>query len=151
MEVFFLFFQKIFPGPSGPAGWGGEQDEKSSDLVGQPQQRGQYQPAQGEEIRPAPQQQRGHVIDAHLPVVPQEGEGEQAGRAPQPEQQVQHEGQGAQPQAPAQGAHPVVNEAQQRPQQEALTENGGLAYDVYVHGQRSSREKKPIRPAPSSS
>ena len=68
--------------------------------------------------------------DAHLTVAAEQGEGEQRRRRPQPEQQVQQEGQAGQLQAPAQGAHPVVDEAQQRPQQEALAEDHRLAQFV---------------------
>ena len=91
------------------------------------------------------------MVDAHLSVLPQEGEGEQPRRGRQPEQQIQQESQPGQPQAPAQGAHPVVEEAQHRPQQEALAKDGRLGHDVYIHGQRSRREKKPPRLPPSSS
>jgi len=73
------------------------------------------------------------MVDAHLPVVPQQGEGKQPRRGPQPEQQVQQERKPPQLQAPAQGAHPVVDEAQQRPQQEALPENRRLAQHIDVH------------------
>ncbi len=91
------------------------------------------------------------MIDAHLPVVPQEGKQEQRRRGPQPEQQVQNKGQPTQPQTPPDGAHPVVNQAQRGPKQKALPEDGRLAHDVYVHGQRRSREKNPPRPPTSSS
>lgn len=90
--------------------------------------------------------------NAHLPVVAQQGEGEQGRRRPQPEQQVQQKGQRRQFQASAQGAHPVVDQAQRRPQQEALPEDQRLARNVYMHGQRRSRARKPPRlPPPSSS
>jgi len=74
------------------------------------------------------------VVDAHLSVVPQKGEGEQPRRGPQPEQQIQQEGKPPQLQAPAQGAHPVVDEAQQRPQQEPLPKDRRLAQHIDVHG-----------------
>ena len=151
MEVFFLIFQNFFPGPPGPSGGSHEQAEKRPDLVRLPQQNGQDQAAQGEEIGPASQRHGGHVVDAHLPVVRQQGKGEQPRRGPQPEQQVQQEGQTGQLQTPAQGAHPVVDEAQQRSQQEALPEDQRLAHDVYMHGQRSSRARKPPRLPPASS
>ena len=90
--------------------------------------------------------------DAHLTVAAEQGEGEQRRRRPQPEQQVQQEGQAGQRQAPAQGAHPVVDQAQRRAQQDALSKDQRLAHNVYVHGQRSSRDRKPPRlPPPSSS
>ena len=91
------------------------------------------------------------MIDADLPVVPQEGEGEQGGRRPQPEQQIQQKGQPGQLQAPAQGAHPVVDKTQSRPQQKAQAKDHRLPRDVYVHGQRSRRERNPPRPLPLSS
>lgn len=91
------------------------------------------------------------MVDAHLPVVPQKGEQEQRRRGGQPEQQVQSEGQPPEAEAPPEGAHPVVEQAKQRPQQKALPEDDRLPCDVYVHGQRSSREKKPPRPPPTSS
>lgn len=91
------------------------------------------------------------MVDAHLPIVPQEGKEEQRCRNPQPKQQVQDKGKPPQADAAAERAHHVVNQAQQRPQQEPLPENHRLARDVYVHGQRRSREKKPPRPPPSSS
>lgn len=89
--------------------------------------------------------------DANLPVVPQEGEGEQGRRRPQPEQQIQQERKPCQLQAPAQGTHSIVDKAQRRPQQEAQAKDRRLTRDVYVHGQRSRREKNPPRPLPSSS
>lgn len=96
MEVFFLIFQKIFPGPPGPPGRGGEQTEKSSNFTGNPQQHGQNQAAEGEKIGAAPQSHGGHVVDTHLAVVPQQGEGKQPRRGRKPEQQVQQEGQAGQ-------------------------------------------------------
>ena len=90
--------------------------------------------------------------NAHLAVVPQEGEGKQRRRRPQPEQQIQHEGQGGQADAPAQGAHPVVHQAQQRPDQEPLPEHGRLGRHVQlIHTQRSSRDRNPPREPPTSS
>ena len=92
------------------------------------------------------------MVNAHLPVVPQEGEGEQRRHRPQPEQQVQHEGQGGQADAPAQGAHPVVHQAQQRPEHEPLPKHRRLGRHIHIHGQRSSRARNPPRaPPPSSS
>ena len=92
------------------------------------------------------------MVDAHLPIVPQKGEQEQRRRGGQPEQQVQPEGQPAKAQTPPERAHPVIEQAQQRPKQESLPEDDRLAQHVYMHGQRSSREKKPPRfPPPSSS
>lgn len=152
MEVFFLKFQKIFPGPARPPEGGGKQSEKGADFVGQPQKKGQNQFAEGEKVEPASQRHRGNVEDAHLSVAAQQGESEQGRRRPQPEQQVQQEGQRRHVPAPAQSAHPVVHQAQRRPQQEALPEDQRLARNIYVHGQRSSRDRKPPRlPPPSSS
>lgn len=91
------------------------------------------------------------MVDAHLPVVPREGEGKQRRDGPQPEQQVQREGQPAQSHTPAQRPHPVVNQPQQHTQQQPLPKNGRLGRNVHIHGQRSSREKNPPRPPPSSS
>ena len=91
------------------------------------------------------------MVDAYLPVVPQEGEQEQRRRGPQPEQQVQPERQPPQAEAPADGPHPIVDQAQRSPQQEALPKRRRLAHHVYMHGQRRSREKNPPRPLPSSS
>ena len=117
-----------------------------------PQQYGQRQTAQRGEIQPAPQQESQHMVDAHLPVVPQEGEGKQRRHRAQPEQQVQRDRQRPQANVPAHRPHPVVDQAQRRPQQEALAKNGRQDRDVYVHTQRSRREKKPPRlPPPSSS
>ncbi len=48
------------------------------------------------------------MVQMHLAAVPQQGEGEQGRHRRQPEQQIQHEGQRGQPDAPAQGAHPIV-------------------------------------------
>ena len=146
-----MIFQKFFPGPSHAAGGGGEKPPKRPDQPRQPQQRGQHQAAEREKIQAAPQSRRSHVVDAHLSVVPQEGEGEQGRRRPQPEQQVQQEGQPGQLQAAAQGAHPIVDKAQRRPQQEAQAKDRRLARDVHVHGQRSRRARKPPRSRPSSS
>ena len=134
MEVFFLIFQKFFCVPPGAPGGGGEQAQKEADLVRQPQQGGQDQAAGGEEIPAAPQGHRRHMVDAHLPVLPQQGEGEQPRRRPQPEQQIQQEGQGGGAQAPAQSAHPVIDQAQKRPQQKPLPKDRRLARDVDVHG-----------------
>ncbi len=116
MEVFFLIFQKFFPGPSSPPDGGSEETEKCPNFVGRPQKRGQNQAAEGEKIGSAPQSHGGHVVNAHFPIVPQEGEGEQSRRGPQPEQQVQEEGQAGQLQAPAQGTHSVIDKSQQDPQ-----------------------------------
>ena len=107
--------------------------------------------AECEEVQSAPQGRRGHMVDADLAVVPQEGEGEQSRGRPQPEQQIQKEGQPGKFQAPAQGAHSIVDKAQRRPQQEALAKDRRLARDVYVHGQRNRRERNPPRSLPSSS
>ena len=83
------------------------------------------------------------MVDAHLPVVPQEGEGEQRCHCAQPEQHVQHERQRPQADIPPHRPHPVIDQAQRRPQQEALAKNGRLDRDVYVHlsaaGGRRSR------------
>ena len=89
--------------------------------------------------------------DAHPAVIPQQGEGKQGGGNAQPEQQIQQEGQPGQLQAPAQGAHPIVDKTQSRPQQKAQAKDHRLPRDVYVHGQRSRRERNPPRPLPSSS
>lgn len=91
------------------------------------------------------------MVKAHPPVVPQQGKGKQGGGDAQPEQEVQQEGQPGQLQTPAQSAHPVVDQAQGRPQQESQPENRRLVRHVHIHTQRSRREKKPPRPAPSSS
>lgn len=134
MEVFFLIFQKFFRRPAGEAGGGGEQAEQGPDFVRQPQQGGQDHPAEGEEVQPAPQGHGGHVVNADLSVVSEQGECEQPRRGAHPEQQVQQKGQPGQFPIPAQGAHPVVDQAQRRPQQEALTENGRLVQNVRGHG-----------------
>ncbi len=149
MEAFFSIFQKFFPGPPGLPGRGHEQTDKRPNFVRQPQQNGQNQAAQGEKIGSAPQRHGGHVVDAHLSVVRQQGEGEQPRRGPQPEQQVQQEGQADQLQGPAQGAHPVVDEAQQRPQQEALPEDHRLAQYVDVH-KSAQQPGEEAAPAPGS-
>lgn len=107
--------------------------------------------AEREKVQSAAQSRRGHMVDANLSVVPQEGEGEQGRGRPQPEQQIQQEGQPGQLQAPAQGAHSIVDKAQRRPQQEAQAKDHRLARDVYVHGQRNRRERNPPRSLPSSS
>lgn len=146
-----MIFQKFFCPPPRPADRGGGQPPQCPDPRRQPEQRGQHQPAEGEEIQPAAQRRRGHMVDAHAPVVPQQGEGEQGGGDAQPEQQVQQKGQPGQLQAPAQGAHPVVDEAQRGPQQKGQPKDLRLVRHVHIHGQRSRREKKPPRPAPSSS
>ena len=91
------------------------------------------------------------MVNAHLAVVPQQGEGKQGRHRPQPEQQIQHKGQRRQADAPAQGAHPVVDQAQQNPQQEPLPKDRRLAQNIHVHGQRSSRARKPPRPPAASS
>lgn len=91
------------------------------------------------------------MVDADLSVVPQEGEGEQGRRGPQPKQQIQQEGQPDQFQAPAQDARSIVDKAQRRPQQEAQAKDHRLARDVNVHGQRNRRERNPPRSLPSSS
>lgn len=144
-------FQKFFPGPAGPPHRGGEQPEKGPDFVSQPQKKGQNQLAEGEKVKAAAHCHRGDVENAHLAVVAEQGQGEQRRRRAQPEQQIQQEGQRRQIQAPAQGAHPVVDQAQRRPQQEPLAEDQRLAHDVYVHDQRSSRARKPPRLPPASS
>ena len=117
-----------------------------------PQQGGQHQPAQRQEIHPASDQKSQHMVNTNLSAVPQEGQGEQRRHNPQPKQQIQHESQDSQADAPAQGAHPIVHQAQQRPQQDPLPENSRLGRDIHVHGQRSSRDRNPPRtPPPSSS
>ncbi len=143
MEEFFSIFQKFFRSPPHCPQRGGEQPPDPARETGQPQQCGQSQTAEGEEIGPAPQGHRSDMEDANPAVVPGQGEQEQGRRGAQPEQQVQRKGEDAfLPRAP-QGAHPVVDQPQQRPQQEPLAEYGGLARDVHVHAQRSSRERKP--------
>ncbi len=143
MEEFFSIFQKFFRPLRQRPQRGGEQPPDSAGQPGRPQQRRQRQTAEGEEIGPAPQRHRGHVEDAHPPVVPGQGEQEQGRRSPQPEQQIQRKGQADRPPGAPQGAHGVVDQPQQRTQQERLPEYGGLARDVHVHAQRSSRERKP--------
>ena len=149
--MFFSNFKKFFCPPPRQPDRSGEQAERRAHSPRQPEQRGQHQAAEGEKVQPAPQRRRRHVVDAHPPVVGQQGEGEQPRRGPQPEQHVQRKGQRSQPQAPAQGAHPVVDQAQQRPQRDALPKHRRLAQDVHVHGQRSSRARKPPRPPAASS
>ena len=151
MEVFFLIFQKFFRHPPRPPHRGGEQAEKRPNFVRQPQKDGQNQAAQGEKIDAAAQGRGGHVVDAHLSVVPQQGQGEQPRRGRQPEQQVQQKGQRGQPKAPAQGAHSVIDQAQQNPQQAPLPKDRRLAQNIHMHGQRSSRARKPPRPPAASS
>ena len=73
------------------------------------------------------------MVNAHLAAVPEQGEREQRRHRPQPEQDVQHEGQRPQPDAPAQGAHSVVHQPKQSPQQDALPENLRLGRDVHIH------------------
>ena len=92
------------------------------------------------------------MVNAHLPVVPQEGEGEQRRRRAQPEHHIQHKGQRPQADTPPHRPHPVVNEAQRRPQEKALPKDRRLDRNIDVHTQRSRRERKPPRlPPPSSS
>lgn len=145
MEVFFLIFQKFFRRPPRPADRRGEQAEKRPDSVRQPEENRQDHPAEGEKIGPAPKGHGGDVVDAHLAVVPQQGQGEQRPRGPQPEQKVQQKGQRPQLQVPAQGAHPVVDKAQQQAQQKALPRCGGLAQNIDVHGsaQQPGQEASP--------
>ena len=107
--------------------------------------------AEGEKVQPASQGGRGYVVDAHLPVIPQEGEGEQGRSRRQPKQQIQQESQPDQLQVPAQSAHSIVDKAQRRPQQESLAKDQRLTRDVYVHDQRNRRESSPPRSLPSSS
>ena len=144
--MFFSNFQKFFCPAPGQPDRSSEQAEYCPHPLGQPQQRGQYQAAEGKKVQPAPQRHGHHVIDAHLPVVPKQGEGEQSRHSPQPEQQVQQENQRGQPQAPAQGAHSVIDQTQQHSQQDSLPKDRRLAQNVHVHGQRSSRARKPPRP-----
>lgn len=91
------------------------------------------------------------MVDAHLPVVPQQSKGKQRRDGPQPEQQVQREGKPAQADAAPQRPHPIVNQPQQHAQQQPLPKNSRLGRDLHIHGQRSSREKNPPRLPPSSS
>ena len=149
--MFFSNFQKIFCLPPRQPDRGRKQPEHRLYPPGQPEQRGQHQAAEGEEVQPAPQRRRRHMINAHLPVVGQQGEGKQPGRVPQPEQQVQQKGQRGQPKAPAQGAHSVIDQAQQNPQQAPLPKDRRLAQNIHMHGQRSSRARKPPRPPAASS
>lgn len=92
------------------------------------------------------------MIDAHFPVVPQQGEGKQRRHRPQPEHHVQHESQGGQPDAPAQGAHPIVHQAQQRSKGQSLPEYRRLDPDVHIHlsaaagpGTRPGRRRHHLR------
>ena len=149
--MFFSNFQKIFCLPPRQPDRGRKQPEHRLYPPGQPEQRGQHQAAEGEEVQPAPQRRRRHMINAHLPVVGQQGEGKQPRRGPQPEQQVQQKGQRGQPKAPAQGAHSVIDQAQQNPQQAPLPKDRRLAQNIHMHGQRSSRARKPPRPPAASS
>ena len=73
------------------------------------------------------------MVDAHLAVVPQEGEGKQRRRRPQPEQHVQHESQDFPSDAPAQGSHGVIHQPKQRPQQDALPEYTRLGGHIHIH------------------
>ena len=73
------------------------------------------------------------MVQMHLAAVPQQGEGEQGRHRRQPEQQIQHEGQRGQPDAPAQGAHPIVEQAQQRSKGQSLPEYRRLDPDVHIH------------------
>lgn len=149
--MFFSNFQKFFCLPPRQPDRGRKQPEYRLYPPGQPEQRGQHQAAEGEEVQPAPQRRRRHMINAHLPVVGQQGEGKQPRRGPQPEQQVQQKGQRGQPKAPAQGAHSVIDQAQQNPQQAPLPKDRRLAQNIHMHGQRSSRARKPPRPPAASS
>ena len=88
------------------------------------------------------------MVNAHLAVVPQQREGKQGHHRSQPEQQIQHKGQRRQADAPAQGAHPVVEQTQRRPQQKPLAEDQPLARDIDVH---RSAQQPGQEPAPASS
>lgn len=149
--MFFFVFINFFCGTARPAGGSGQKTPDRPQSVGQFQQNGEQQGAYGEKIAAAPQQSSHAVIDAHLPVVPEQGKQEQPGDGPQPEQQVQQKGQPFQAEGAAEGAHHVVDQAQGRPQQEALSKGGGLTQNIHVHIQRSNREKKPPRTGPASS
>ena len=103
--------------------------------------------AQGEEISAAPQQEGGDVKYLDLPVSPGQGKQEQRGGSPQPEQQVQGEGQPAFGKLPAQRPEHIVHQAQRPARQYRLPKGRRLSQSVYAHGlQRSSRAKKPPRP-----
>ena len=91
------------------------------------------------------------MVYVHLPAVPKQGECEQRPHRPQPEQHVQHKSQGGQPDAPTQGAHPVVHQPQQRPKGQPLPEHRRLGGHIHIHSQRSSRDRKPPRAPPASS
>ena len=110
-----MIFIKIFPGAPETPDRGGQQQKKGPDPPRQPQKKGQNGLAEGEKIQPAPDGDGQYVKNADPPVVAEQGEGEQRRRRPHPEQQVQQEGEPAHAQAPAQGAHSVVDQAQRRP------------------------------------
>lgn len=87
------------------------------------------------------------MIDAHLPVPPEDGQQEQRRHRPHPEQQIQQERQPPEARSPAKGTHQVVYQPKAGPQQHSLAEHRRLGQHVHPHIQRSNRAKKPPRPA----
>lgn len=60
------------------------------------------------------------MVEAHRAPAPLDGQKEQGRDSPQPEDQIQKEGQPAQAQAPPDGPHQVVHHPQNSAQQEGL-------------------------------
>lgn len=133
MEELFLIFQKFFFRLPEAAERGRAKPPDPPQKFQKLEKNRQHGPAQGGEIGPASQQKGGPLIDAHLSRAPADGQQEQGGGRPQPEGQVQQKGQPFQRQAPPDGPHPVVHQAQRRAQQKALAEQRGLGRHIRGH------------------
>ena len=148
LEVLFSIFQKFFCPPPPRPGRAEQQGRQPPHGGAGRQQSGQHQPAEGQQIGPAAQQQGCRQIDADLPALPrQRGGKQQAGRR-QPEQQVQQKGQPPPAEAAPQGPQQVVSQSQPGPQSGGPGKSQGLPRDVHMHGlpQQPGEEAAPSPP-----
>lgn len=87
------------------------------------------------------------MVEAHLPAAPVNGQQKQGGDRSQPKGKIQNKGRPPPLQAPADGPHPIVDQAQQAAHQDPPEHERPLGQYIRRHGQRSSRAKNPPRPA----
>lgn len=116
-----------------------------------PEQPGQHQAAQGEQIQAPSGEKTCHDVQAHLSVFPEQCHPEQQSHRSHPEQQIQHKAHNPSAGTAAQRTQYVVAYSQGRSQQQAQQQHLPLSGHIHVHTQRSSRVRKPpCVPRPSS-
>lgn len=129
-----------------------EQTPQKRPTVCQNAEKRQRQPAQRQKISPSAQEKRRPLIEADLPVSPENGKQEQCGGRGEPEAQVQQRG--GQPSLQPHPEHPeqVIQQPQPRAHRQRLQKIHSLGRHVHPHGQRSSRaSREPPRSRRSSS